>query len=243
MDKLPNEMIKYIISFIDFMPKYLCKKTLHKAIDNNIELSKVNSLFNKSLSDKRQDFKRLYELACKYYRYEISDKELQECIDNDGYIQYIDSKVKYYPPYLLDAVSSGIELPCCTRSISVCGEDIIQDIRDLMRLIPIRDSLLCRMGTLRCRSELSVFVMASSNMYMDISIIEELLEVVMTEGLTDSFVVKLINSKKVNVVDDLYKNGHYERSNEIKELIENKKMNNFNHTFLNTNKFNSKSIY
>ena len=66
MDKLPNEMIKYIISFIDFMPKYLCKKTLHKAIDNNIELSKVNSLFNKSLSDKRQDFKRLYELVCKY---------------------------------------------------------------------------------------------------------------------------------------------------------------------------------
>lgn len=78
------------------------------------------------------------------------------------------------PPQLLDAVSSGFAVSVLVQTFNKYSDEIGEDIKDIVRLMP--NSIFCNMGRLRLRENLTPLAMACHNPNIPLNIIKFLLE-------------------------------------------------------------------
>lgn len=123
--------------------------------------------------------------------------------------EYLDAKSnplkwkKWFPqvekmgnPQLLDALSTGLRLPCVRASLSNFTPSVIDDIKSIVTLTP--QSLNCQLGRMRCRDQVPPLFIACCNGNIPIDVIEFLLE----NGANpkDSL---LVNNAEKSIISDI----------------------------------------
>lgn len=203
MLELPNEIIEHIIDyFIEPVEFYMRNEVRH--------IGKQHISLYLGLGRRRKEelfkWKRVYELIHKYHHYQND----YEC--NIRFRQCSGLTVREKPPLLVDACFSGCFLPLAYSSKQTFTEEVFNDIRDIIRLIP--SSLESSYGQMRCRTRVTPLYAAVSNENMPIHVVRYLLE----QGANVHDKIHL-NNDPIDMLEDLYGNVVDERTHSIEELF------------------------
>lgn len=184
--KLPEDMQRHILSFINPMDeRYVSARTVKQSAARIYALITKESRI--TTTEKIQELKKPY-LAAKYSTYESSHealvnwyKSLQENpsrLDNP-FFGHVDREflARFNPsakPHLLDALFTGCNLPFAEHSQSKYTEEVENDIKEIVQLMP--ESLNYGFGCLRLRANVPPLGAAIVNNNIPISLIEWLFQ-------------------------------------------------------------------
>ena len=144
------------------------KMILYSKINKNTFIDKYNL-----------DLRKLYLLIKKYNIY-------QEKFKTNEPISSI----------LIDLLSTESKLPCTYSSHSIFTNDIFDDLKEIIRIVP--QSLKSETGVLRCRYYLSPLDMACNNLNIPLSVIEY-----MIDKQADMYHFYEFNGQKIHILDDI----------------------------------------
>lgn len=144
------------------------KMILYSKINKNTFIDKYNS-----------DLGKLYLLIKKYNIFE-EQFQINEPISS----------------ILIDLLSTESNLPCTRSSHSIFTNDIFDDLKEIIRIVP--QSLKSEAGVLRCRYNLSPLDMACNNINIPLSVIEY-----MIDKQADMYHLYELNGEKIHILDDI----------------------------------------
>ena len=118
-----------------------------------------------------EDYSKLYYLMKKYHKYD--DIIMQKNRFLYG-LKYPKEDV-YSCPILIDALFTGHTLPTANHSFDKINKQILEDIREIIRILP--SSVNCRIATMRCREYVPAFVLACINENIPWNIVKEIAKI------------------------------------------------------------------
>ena len=193
---LANELNILIFSFLDKRPDHLTIKNLKENTLINLKLFLLFRINKSKLNDNKIIFKLLkkYDYYQKYYE------------------SYICSKYKVNSPILIDALFTGCNLPCCYSTFEIFNNEILEDIKTIINLLP--ESINSTYGQMRCRINVTPLLAACYNSYIPLSIIELLV----SNGANINHKIN-VNGYETDILSDLEDNNCF-RLKEIKRIFE-----------------------
>ena len=168
---ISNDIKNEIINYLN--PQKLTKNHLLSCFNDIKNISIVNKNWYNICKPKLKNLKLIYYLMNKYSIYnKLYENPQTEIL----YVQE-DFREKYIntgPPQLYDALLTGCNLPFARSSFGEYNEEIENDIKLILKLIP--NSLNFCLGELRCRDYVNPLCAACININIPIHIIELILE-------------------------------------------------------------------
>ena len=147
-----------------------------------------------------EDTVKLYYLLKKYNAYD----DVVRCKP----FEYLPEEYKdgfYDGAILTDALFTAWQLPYGSHSVKTMNSDVLNDIKDILRILP--SSVKCRIGNMRCRDFIPPLVIACMNEEIPFEIAEQIYKM---NPATDYH----LNNQKIDLLKDLNN-----VSTERKELI------------------------
>jgi hypothetical protein len=186
--KLPLDINKLIITFIDNPDKYTSQKIKDCAI--NLSNSCINKEFDHIIKPALQKLRQIAHLVNKYCKYNSIYANPGKKWDTKELIDYGGN------PQLWDALCTGSSLPFAESTFKNWSPEIETDIKNIITLTP--ESLNCTIGELRCRNNVPPLVIASINPHVPLEIVEYMLQ----KG-ANQFQEYKLNGYKTTLVQDL----------------------------------------
>jgi hypothetical protein len=203
MKPVPDEIMDHIAEyFVCQVDNYL----LHEIRGVGRDLFSLQIGFGTQVHPDSIRWRRIYALSQKYYWYQA---------DYAWSIKYRTRKggvADEHPPLLIDACLSGCGLPCAYSSMRQFNGNVLDDIREIIELIP--SALKSSYGQLRCRTHVTPLHAAIFNEAVPIEVIAYLLE----KGANPADKIR-INGDPCHVSEDLYGNLPVERIDAVLRLL------------------------
>ena len=179
--KLPEEIHRIIHEYLKLpfsisITNNMIKNTF--CDNNNLKIIFFNDEHT-FIDNYKNDLRKLYFLIKKYDYYEYWCKEREP-------IRTI----------LIDMLCTECSLPFALSSHSIFTDDIFNDIKEIIRIVP--QSLQSQYGQLRCRYKLSPLDIACHNVNIPLNVIEYILD----KGANMYYLYE-VNGYKTHILDDI----------------------------------------